>query len=123
MTFRIVLQPIMAALLALGADYAMPKRADHHTFEDPTSRPALLREGWKAIARVFVLAILMDFIYEMIVLRRLYPLQLLLVAVLLAVAPYLFNSWACQSHSKTLAGYAPTHPKEYGQLIKCSTFS
>jgi hypothetical protein len=67
----------------------MPKRADHHTFEDPTSRPALLREGWKAIARVFVLAILMDFIYQMIVLPRLYPLQLLLVAVLLAVAPYL----------------------------------
>lgn len=36
---------------------------------DPTKRADLLREGWAAIVRVFILAVIMDVIYELIVLR------------------------------------------------------
>jgi len=36
-----------------------------------------------------VLAIIMDTIYQLIVLRWLYPLELVIVAILLAVVPYL----------------------------------
>jgi hypothetical protein len=49
----------------------------------------LLRHGWKAIGRVFVLAILMDVIYQLIVVRWIYPLELIIVAISLAVIPYL----------------------------------
>jgi hypothetical protein len=55
----------------------------------PSQRAELIRHGWKAIGRVFVLAVIMDLIYQLIVLRWLYPLELLLVAIALAVVPYL----------------------------------
>ena len=93
MTFRIILQPLMATLLAVrgGLRDAKEDRPPYFwsILTDPSSRPALLREGWKAVARVFVLAIVMDFIYQLVVLRWLYPIQLFIVAILLAVVPYL----------------------------------
>ena len=92
MTFRIILQPLMAALLAVLAGL---KDAQHGRppylwtiLTDPGQRADLLREGWKSIARVFFLAIVMDVIYQLIVLKWVYPLELILVAILLAVLPY-----------------------------------
>jgi hypothetical protein len=49
----------------------------------------LIREGWKATARVFVLAIVMDVIYQWIVQKWIYPGETLIVAIVLAVIPYL----------------------------------
>src|SRR5437773_7771 len=93
MTFRIILQPAMATLLAVraGLKDAREGRPPYlwTVLTDPEQRADLLREGWKAIARVFLLAVIMDVIYQWIVLRWIYPGELLLVAVLLAVVPYL----------------------------------
>jgi hypothetical protein len=93
MTFRVILQPAMAALLALiaGLRDARENRPPYlwTLLTDSSQRGDLLRHGWKAIGRVFVLAIIMDTIYQLIVLRWLYPLELLIVAILLAVVPYL----------------------------------
>lgn len=93
MTFRMILQPLMAALLAFRAGL---KDAQHGRppyfwtiLTDPSQRADLVREGWRSIARVFVLAIIMDVIYQLIVLRWVYPFELILVAILLAVVPYL----------------------------------
>jgi len=49
----------------------------------------LLREGWKSTARVFLLAVIMDVIYQLIVQHWIYPGEVLIVAVLLAIVPYL----------------------------------
>ena len=93
MTFRIILQPTMAALLALrgGLRDAREGRPPYFwtVLTDSTNRTELLREGWKAIARVFVLAVVMDIIYQLIVVRWIYPFETLAIAVLLAVVPYL----------------------------------
>jgi hypothetical protein len=93
MTFRIILQPLMAALLAFRAGWKDAQTGRPPYFwtilTDPGQRNDLLREGWKSIARVFVLAIVMDLIYQLIVLQWIYPLELILVAILLAVVPYL----------------------------------
>ena len=93
MTFRIILQPTMAALLALRAGLKDAREGRPPYFwtlvTDSTQRAGLLREGWKAVARVFVLAVVMDTVYQLIVLRWLYPLELVTVAILLAVMPYL----------------------------------
>jgi hypothetical protein len=93
MTFRIILQPLMAALLAFRAGF---KDAQHGRppyfwtiLTDPSQRADLVREGWRSVARVFVLAIVMDVIYQLIVLGWIYPFELILVAILLAVVPYL----------------------------------
>src|SRR5215510_8737610 len=93
MTFRVIIQPTMAALLALRAGLrdAREGRPPYlwTLLTDSTQRAALLREGWRGIARVFILAVVMDLIYQLIVLHWIYPLELVVVALLLAVVPYL----------------------------------
>jgi hypothetical protein len=93
MTFRIILQPTMAALLALraGLKDAHDGRPPYlwTVVTDPLQRDVLLREGWKSIARVFFLAVIMDVIYQWIVQHWIYPLETLIVAIVLAVVPYL----------------------------------
>ena len=50
----------------------------------------MLQDGWKAIGKVFVLAIALDVIYQFIVRRSwIYPGEAFLVAVTLALMPYL----------------------------------
>jgi len=93
MTFRIILQPLMAGLLALRAGIKDAREGRPPYFwtilTDSTQRMALVREGWRSVARVFVLAIVMDVIYQLIVRRWIYPGETLIVAVALAVFPYL----------------------------------
>jgi hypothetical protein len=92
MTFRLILQPTMAALLALraGLKDAREGQAPYlwSVFTDPVNSADLLREGWGAIGRVFLLAVIMDVIYQWIVFGWIYPGEVLLVAILLAVVPY-----------------------------------
>lgn len=93
MTFRIILQPLMASILAIRAGLKDAKEGQPPylwtILTDAGQRGDLIRHGWKSVARVFFLAIIMDVIYQLIVLRWVYPLELLLIAVLLAVVPYL----------------------------------
>jgi len=93
MTFRIILQPTMASLLAIraGLKDAREGRAPYFwtILTEPSKRVGLIREGWKATARVFGLAVIMDVIYQWIVLKWIYPGEVLLVAITLAVIPYL----------------------------------
>jgi len=49
----------------------------------------LLREGVKAVGRVILLAIAMDIASQVIVCRRFYPVELVVVVVLLAFLPYM----------------------------------
>jgi hypothetical protein len=92
MTFRLILQPAMATLLALraGLKDAREGRPPYlwTVLTDPAQRVELLREGWRSIARVFILAVVMDLIYEWVMGRWFYPLETIIVAVLLAVLPY-----------------------------------
>lgn len=93
MTFRVILQPTMAILLALRAGMKDAREGRPPYFwtilTDPSRRAELIREGWKSVARVFVLAMIMEVIYQWIVLRWFYPGEALTVALLLAVVPYL----------------------------------
>jgi len=93
MTFRIILQPTMATLLALRAGLKDAREGRPPYFwallTDAANRADLLREGWRAIARVVLLAVIMDVIYQWIVARWVYPVEVVIVAILLAVVPYL----------------------------------
>lgn len=93
MTFRIILQPTMAALLAVRAGIKDAREGRPPYFwtilTDASQRANLLRQGWGAVGRVFILAVIMDLIYQLIVLRWIHPLELLIVAIALAVVPYL----------------------------------
>ena len=93
MTFRLILQPMMAALLALRAGLKDAREGRPPYFwavlTNRVHRPDLLREGWRAVGRVFILAVIMDIIYQWIVQRWLYLGEVLIVAIILAVVPYL----------------------------------
>ncbi len=93
LTFRFVLQPVVATFLAIRAGLADARTGRPPYFwtilTNPNDRAALLREGWKAVAKVFVLASVIDVAYQVMVFRWVYPFEVLLIAFLLACVPYL----------------------------------
>ena len=54
-----------------------------------SSRRELLRESWQDIAKVFLAAVIIDLIYQIMELRWFYPEEALIVATCLALLPYL----------------------------------
>ena len=52
-------------------------------------RRRLLREGWKAVAKVFTIAVLLDVVYQIMVIQWVYPGEALVVAFALAFLSYL----------------------------------
>jgi hypothetical protein len=93
LNFRLILQPIMAILFAIrdGRKDAREGRAPYFwsLFTHSAHRRDLLREGWKAIAKVFVMATIVDLVYQITVFRWFYPGEALVVAFVLAFVPYL----------------------------------
>jgi hypothetical protein len=93
MKFRLVLQPGMALFLAIrdGLKDAREGRPAYFwaLFSDREDRWAMLKDGWKAVGKVFILAMVLDTIYQIIELRWFYPGQAVLVAIILAIMPYL----------------------------------
>lgn len=93
MKFRVVLQPVMALILAVraGLQDAREGKPPYFwgLFTDPKERDQMLKEGWKSISRVFILGVVMDLIYQIIELRAFHVIDALLVAFVLAIVPYL----------------------------------
>jgi hypothetical protein len=93
MSFRLVLQPAMAIILATRAGLHDARTGQPAYFwtilTDPADRRGLLREGWTAVAKVFLAAVLIDVVYQFVVHRSVYPGEALLVAFILACVPYL----------------------------------
>jgi len=93
MKFRIVLQPIMASIFAIAAgikDARAGKPAYFWTmFTQPAQRSEMLKDGWKSVGKVFVLAMVLDIVYQLIVQRWVYPGEVIIVAFILAIVPYL----------------------------------
>ncbi len=93
MTFRFVLQPIMAMIAALvhGVKDARTGRSPFlwTILTDSTKRGSHLHEGLIATARVILLGLCMDLIYQFIVFDTFHPAEAVIVAGLLAFVPYL----------------------------------
>jgi hypothetical protein len=94
MSFRLILQPSVAVVLAIqgglrDARLGRPPYFWSILTGDSAVRRERLRRGWKAIAKVFCLALVLDTIYQVIVQRWVYPGEALMVAFLLACVPYL----------------------------------
>jgi hypothetical protein len=93
MHIRLLLQPTMALIFGIR-DGIRDARAGHPAyfwalFDQPGRRRDLIRSGWKSVGKVFVLAIVLDAIYQLIALRWFYPGEALLTAFSLACIPYL----------------------------------
>lgn len=93
MSFRFFLQPIMAAIAAWhdGKKDAATGRSPYFwtVLTDPEQRRSRLREGVKATSRILILGLVMDLIYQVIVFKAFYPVEAIVIAVVLAFVPYL----------------------------------
>lgn len=92
LAFRIVIQPAVAAFLAIRAGLR-DARTGRPAYgwavtTDPSQRRDLIREGWKDVWKLFTAAVLIDLIYQVIELGRIYPGQALIVAAVLALPSY-----------------------------------
>jgi hypothetical protein len=94
MSFRFILQPVMALIAALrdGIKDARTGRSPYFwtIVSEPGKRAGRLREGLNATARILLLGLAMDVIYQIMVLKRFYPAEAVIIAVMLAFVPYFF---------------------------------
>lgn len=93
MKFRLIIQPLIAAVFAVrdGLKDAREERPPYlrTLFTHPDQRSALLRDGWKSVGKIFIMAIIIDLVEQLIFFRSFYPGEALLVAFVLAFIPYL----------------------------------
>ncbi len=93
MHFRLLMQPLIAIIFALrdGRKDAQEGQAPYFwsMLTDPGHRRDLIRSTWNSVGKVFVIAVILDAIYQYIQLRWFYPGEALAVAFVLAMVPYL----------------------------------
>ncbi len=93
LSLRLILQPLVATAFAIHAGL-LDARAGKPLYTKtvlthPTHHLDMLREGWRTVVKVFVLAALIDSVYQWMVFRWVFPFESLFVAFLLACVPYL----------------------------------
>ena len=92
MNFRFILQPTIATLIAVRAGMKDAKEGRPAYLwaaaTNPEYRGQLLHGGWKDMRTPFLVAAVLDSIYQLIIHQFIYPLELLFTATLLALVPY-----------------------------------
>ena len=92
MNFRFILQPVMATIAALldGVKDARTGRAPFlaTVLTDPAKRAGRLQEAVIATARIILLGLIMDAIYQFIEFKTFHPAEAVIIALLLAFVPY-----------------------------------
>lgn len=92
MKFRLILQPLVAIFFATRAGIR-DARAGRPAFlwtalTDKSQRHDLLRSLWADVGKVFIVACIIDVIYQILELSRVHVLGMLFVAAVLALVPY-----------------------------------
>lgn len=93
MSFRLVLQPVMATSLAMIAGVRDARRGAPPFLgalvTGASHRGDLLRDAWRSAGRVFILAAVMEVAYQYLVAGSVSLVETLVVSVLLAFASYI----------------------------------
>ena len=108
--FRFIFQPLMATILGV-VDGVRDARAGNPAYfwavlSTPKSRGELVKKGWRSVGKVFILAIILDSVYQMEVHSTIYGGELLIVAVALAIVPYLIVRGPVNRIVRLLRGHA-----------------
>jgi hypothetical protein len=93
MHVRLILQPLVATILAIRSGLNDAREGRPVFFWtlalQAAQRRTLLRHLWKDVGKLFLVACLLDVVYQLLVLRWVYPVQTVIVATVLAILPYL----------------------------------
>ena len=88
---RLIIQPVVATFLAIRAGWADARDGRPIFFSTLVREPArarvMLRNLWRIVGKVFLVALVLDAVYQVIVLHWIYPLEALIVATMLALVP------------------------------------
>jgi hypothetical protein len=111
MTFRFILQPIMAAIAALYDGIADARSGRSHylwtLLTNPGKRLGRLREGMIATSRILLLGLAMDTIYQYIAFDTFHPAEAVIITLLLAFAPYVLLRGPVSRLASWWRGIAP----------------
>jgi hypothetical protein len=92
-SFRFILQPVMAAIMAMLDGYSDAKSDETPYLQRMVSAPreikANLSDALYSTARIILLGLAMDTIYQIVVFDAFFPFEAAVMAILLAVLPYL----------------------------------
>ena len=92
LNIRFLIQPTVAAVMAVRAGIADARLARPAflwtALTDPRQRWRSVQSGWKDVRNIFLVAAVLDAIYQFTVQQFIYPLELLFTSALLAVVPY-----------------------------------
>ena len=93
MSFRILMQPAMAAFFAIRAGIR-DARENNPTFlgcalSNLRSWSPRMQQSWKDVGKVFIVAIILDSIYQIADHSGIFALELLITATVLALVPYM----------------------------------
>jgi hypothetical protein len=93
MSFRVFMQPAMAIFFAVFAGISDARHNKPMFLGCALSKPASwwprLAQSWKDVGTVFIVALILDSIYQVIVHAGIFTLELLITATVLALVPYL----------------------------------
>ena len=93
MSLRLLLQPAIAAFFGIRAglrDAREGRKPYLWTFITRSgTRQSLLKEAWDHVGKVFVIASILDGIYQYIVFHRVSVTGIIIMAITLALIPYL----------------------------------
>lgn len=93
MSMRLVIQPLVALFFAFrdGRRDAGEKRPPYFwaILWDMEHRRELAGSGWQSIGKVFIVAIILDLVFQYIVFGRLLLIGALTAGIVLAILPYL----------------------------------
>jgi hypothetical protein len=92
LSLRFILQPSVAIFLAIRAGIADAHEGKSaflwSVVTKESTRWELVRHGFKDVGKIFLIAMVLDLIYQLRVLQTINPLETLFTAFVLAVAPY-----------------------------------
>ena len=92
LNFRLVIMPTVVTVLALRAAWKDLQEGRPAflgvLIKDPDERKRLFHQGLKNIGRIFLVAVVLDTVYQLMVFRWVYPGMVLVVAILCAIVPY-----------------------------------
>jgi len=90
--FRFIMQPLMAVFFATLDGIKDAKAGKPAYFwailTTPGQRTEFLKDGWKHFGKIFILALVLDVVYQVKVHHTVYPGEMLITALVLAVVPY-----------------------------------
>jgi hypothetical protein len=90
--FRLIAQPLIVFIFAF-LDGRKDAKAGNPFYllmlvTKPKQRRGLLKDGWKHFGKVFIIAIILDLVYQIIVNHMVYPMETLFVVLAIVIVPY-----------------------------------